>query len=129
MVLASRLFRGAAIYGVIVLLPLLFLETRFGLDNPPALTHAEFYYGFTASALAWQVVFWMIGSDPVRYRPLMLAAALFEKFPWGIIVFGLGAAGRAIPPTTYVFAAIDVLLGILFIAAWRRTAAHSPLAR
>ena len=129
MVLARRIFRGAAIYGVIVLLPLLVLEARFGVDNPPPLTHAEFYYGFTASALAWQVVFWIIGSDPVRYRPLMLAAALFEKFPWGVIVFGLGAAGRAIPPTTYVFAAIDVLLGILFIVAWTRTAARSLQAR
>jgi hypothetical protein len=105
------------------------METRFGQDNPPALTHAEFYYGFTASALAWQVAFWIIGSDPVRYRPLMIAAALFEKFPWGVIVFGLGAAGRVIPPTTYVFAAIDVLLGLAFIVAWRSTAAHSPAAR
>jgi predicted acyltransferase len=64
MQLASRIFKGAAIYGVIVLAPLLVMEARFGQDNPPALTHAEFYYGFTASALAWQVVFWIIGSNP-----------------------------------------------------------------
>ena len=129
MQLASRIFRGAAIYGVIVLLPLLFLEARFGTDNPPPLTHAEFYYGFTCSALAWQAVFWVIGSDPVRYRPLMLVAAVLEKFPWGLVVFGLGAMGRVIPPGTYFFASMDVILGFLFILAWQRTAAHSPTGR
>jgi hypothetical protein len=125
---ATRIFRGAAIYGVIVLLPMLLLENRFGQDNPPPLTHAEFYYGFAALALVWQVAFWIIGSDPVRYRPLMVAAML-EKFTWGLIVFGLGAAGRTIPASLYGFAAIDVVLGFLFILAWQRTAARSPADR
>jgi predicted acyltransferase len=125
---ASRIFKGAAIYGVIVLLPLLVLETRFGQDNPPPLTHAEFYYGFTALALVWQVAFWIIGSDPVRFRPLMIPAML-EKFTWGLIIVGFLAAGRAVPAGTQMFAAIDQLLGVLFILAWRRTAAHFPPAR
>ena len=128
MLLARRIFRGAAIYGVIVLLPLLVMESRFGQDNPPPLTHAEFYYGFAALALVWQVAVWIIGSDPVRYRPLMIAAML-EKFSWGVIVFGLAAAGRMIPPTTLAFVVIDQVLGVLFIVAWRSTAARSLLAR
>jgi len=125
---ARRIFRGAAVYGVIVLLPLLVMEGRFGQDNPPPVTHAEFYYGFAALALVWQVVFWIIGSDPVRYRPLMIPAML-EKFSWGVIVFGLGAAGRGIPATTYAFAGIDQLLGCAFILAWQRTAARFPADR
>jgi hypothetical protein len=128
MVLARRIFRGAAIYGVIVLLPLLVMETRFGQDNPPPLTHAEFFYGFTVLALVWQVGFWIIGSDPVRYRPLMIAAML-EKFTWGVVIGGFLAAGRVVAPTTVLFTVIDQLLGILFILAWRRTAAHYPPAR
>jgi hypothetical protein len=126
--MASRIFRGAAIWGVIVLLPLLVLETRFGQENPPPLTHVEFYYGFTGLALLWQGVFWIIGSDPVRYRPLMIPA-MFEKFGWGVIVFGLIALGRVIPPGTVFFTAIDQILGVLFILAWRSTAARSPAAR
>ena len=121
-ILPSRIFRLAAIYGVIVLLPLLFVETCYGLDNPPAVTHPEFYYGFTTSALAWQVVFWIIGSDPVRFRPLMPAAAI-EKFVWGLVAFGLPLAGRPVPVSIQVFAVIDTLLGIAFLYAWSKTGA------
>jgi hypothetical protein len=126
--IASRVFRGAAIYGVIVLLPLLFMETRFGQDNPPPVTHAEFYYGFAWLALVWQGAFWIIGSDPVRYRPLMIPAVL-EKFTWALTVFALVAAGRAVPASTIGFAGIDSILGVLFIVAWLRTEARSPAGR
>ena len=128
MVLASRIFRGAAIYGTIVLLPLLMLEARYNQDNPPPLTHAEFYYGFAVLALVWQVAFWIIGSDPVRYRPLMIPAML-EKFTWGAVIVAFLAAGRAIAPTTLFFTLIDQVLGVLFILARTRTAAHYPPAR
>jgi hypothetical protein len=126
--LARWIFRGAAIYGAIVLLPLLVLETRFGQDNPPPLTHAEFYYGFTVSALAWQLAFWIIGSDPLRYRRMMFAA-MAEKFSWGVVVFGLSGAGRVIPATTIVFASIDAVLGLAFVMAWLSTVARSQPAR
>jgi hypothetical protein len=125
---ASRIFRGAAIYGVIVLAPLLVWETRFGLENPPALTHVEFYYGFAGLALVWQLAFWIIGSDPVRFRPLMLAAML-EKFGWVATAVSLVAAGRAVPAQTLVFVAIDFVLGLLFTWAWLSTAGQSRAAR
>jgi hypothetical protein len=66
MTAASRIFRGAAIYGVIVLLPMFVTEAKFGQDYPPPVTHAEFYYGFAGITLLWQLAFWIIGSDPVR---------------------------------------------------------------
>ena len=40
--LASRIFRWAGIYGLIVLFPTLFLEARIGIDAPPPITHPEY---------------------------------------------------------------------------------------
>lgn len=121
--MAGRIFRWGAIYGVIVLLLTLFNETRYGLDNPPPITHAEFYYGFTAVALVWQMAFWIIGGEPVRFRPLMVVASL-EKFGWGLVAFGLAAIGRGVPASTLLFAGIDVLLGVGFLYAWQTTPAR-----
>jgi hypothetical protein len=112
-------FRLAAAYGVLTLAPMYWLEARFATDNPPALTHPEFFYGFLAVALAWQALFWIIGRDPVRYRPAMLAAIL-EKFGYGASVLVLQALGRANAPVL-AFAAIDLLLGGLFVAAFIAT--------
>ncbi len=34
----------------------------------------QFYYGCLSVAMAWQIVFLAIGSDPARFRPLMIPA-------------------------------------------------------
>ena len=121
--LASRIFRGAGIYGLIVLFPTLFLEARVGIDAPPPITHPEYYYGFIGLAIAWQLVFLVIGSDPVRFRPLMLPAVV-EKFSWGAVAFGLPLAGRAVAAPTMFVAAIDVALGCAFLVARRHIPAN-----
>ena len=117
---ARRTFRIAGIYGLVALLPQLFLEQRIGRDNPPAITHPEYFYGFLLVTIAWQVAFLVIASDPVRFRPLMLVAALLEKFPFALTMFGMVAAGRVASAVT-LFAAIDVILGVLFLVSWFRT--------
>jgi len=117
---ASRIFRWAGIYGLVVLLPMFLLEARFGRDYPPPLNHAEFYYGFNALALVWQLAFLVIASDPVRFRPLMIVAVL-EKLGWGLVAFGLAAMGRAVPAASLAFAAVDLGLGAAFLYARRRT--------
>jgi|SRR5579872_615904 len=49
-----------------------------GRDTPPAITHPEYFYGFLGGALAWQFLFLVLSTDPVRYRPMILpATALF----------------------------------------------------
>jgi hypothetical protein len=117
---ARRVFTVAWIYGFVALLPMYFMEGWYGERLPPALTHPEFYYGFIGVALAWQVLFVVIARDPARLRPAMLPAVL-EKLGWGIAVPVLVLQGRA--PRFFVpAAAVDLVLALLFVMAWRKTA-------
>ena len=72
---ARLIFAIAAIYGIAVLVPGLFIESSGALAFVE-LSNPEYYYGFYGSALVWQFAFLAIASDPVRYRPLMLVAVL-----------------------------------------------------
>lgn len=115
---AKRVFLLAGIYGVVVLLPQYFLEARLNQDFPPPITHPEHFYGFIGVALAWQLAFIAISRDPVRLRPVMLAAVA-EKFLPAASTFVLLAASR-VPSAVAVFAAIDLTLGILFLLSYVR---------
>ncbi|HZE96985.1 MAG TPA: hypothetical protein VE981_08155 [Planctomycetota bacterium] len=119
MVFARRVFRGAGIYGLLVVGPQYFLETRTGVDHPPPVTHPEFYYGFVGVTVAFQVVFLMIATDPARYRPMMLASVL-EKATFAIAMPLLYLQQR-IPGLVLGFSMIDLLLGVLFAVAYVRT--------
>ncbi len=121
MTFASRVFRVAGIYGLVALLPQYFLERTTGLRHPPAITHAEYFYGFIGVAVAWQVVFFLIAGDPARYRPLMLAAVL-EKAAFGLAAVALYWQGR-LSAEMLGAGVIDLILGSLFVVAYRRTAA------
>src|SRR5262249_42418526 len=87
--------------------------------DPPPINRPEFYYAFVGVCLAWQVAFLIIGSDPVRYRPLMLAA-LIEKITFVIATICLWTAGR-VAPHWLGFAAMDGTWFVLFLIAWWRT--------
>ena len=116
---ARWVFNFAGIYGLIALLPQYFLETRIGQNTPPPITHPEYFYGFAGVGIAWQIVFLIIGSDPERFRPLMLAA-LVEKFPFVISSLWLIAKGRT--ATSFaVPVAIDFVLGVLFVISFFKT--------
>ena len=116
---ARRVFTGAGIYGLIVLVPQYFLATRIGADTPPPITHQEYFYGFIGVAVAWQVVFLLIGQDPARYRPLTIPAVL-EKLAFGVPAIVLYAQGR-LPGSVLFFGLIDLTLAALFVAARRST--------
>ena len=120
---ARRVFIGAGIYGILGVLPLFFMEQRFVEMFPPELSHPEFFYGFAGVALAWQVAFLVIGSDPARFRPLMLPAVL-EKVTYGGAVIALVIDGRTPLPMVGT-AVIDLVLAILFAASFVRTRAVS----
>lgn len=116
---AKRVFFGSGIYGILVLLPMFFLEHRLGEQFPPATNRPELYYGFVGVALAWQFAFLLIASDVRRYRPLMLPA-MAEKFLAAAVVIWLFSLGRVNGLTLAPFL-VDLVLGILFLASYLRT--------
>ncbi len=114
---ATWLFRGAAIYGLVLLLPLYFLEKAVAAPDP-AFAHPEYYYGFVGAAGAWQLVYWVIGGDPVRYRPFMLLGVIAKLGFW-LPTTLLWLNGRT-PTATFILTNGDLILGLAFLFAWRR---------
>ena len=110
----------AAAYGFVVLLPLYFAIGRIGRNAPPAINHPEFYFGFVGVAVLWQLVFLLIAKDPVRYRPIM-PVAILEKLVYTVPVVILYIQGRA-ARSILEPALVDPVFGLLFIAAYWRTA-------
>ena len=116
---AKVVFRVAGIYGLLVLVPQFFLEGKIGRDAPPPITHPEFFYGFICVAVAWQVLFLVLSTDPVRYRPMMIPAML-EKIGFPIAVVVLYLQDR-LAPTIFAPAAADLVLLVLFALSYRKT--------
>ena len=67
-----------------------FLEGQIAKHALPAITHPEFYCGFTGVTLVWQFENLLIGSEPERYRPVVLLAALGAAAP----ILALAAQAR-----------------------------------
>jgi len=120
-------FRLAGLWGVLTLTPLYFMLDRIGKQYPPSITHPDFYYGFVGLALAWQAAFLMIASDPIRFRPFMIAAIL-EKFIYVISLSALYTQGR-LQGGQLAVTAPDFALGILFIAAYLKASEVPELSR
>ena len=116
---AKRVFFISGIYGLIVVLALYFLEEKTGRDYPPAITHPEYYYGFVGVTAAWQILYLMISTDPVRFRPLMLPPML-AKSSFVIAVTILFFQGR-VSSTMVGASMIDLLLVVLFFVSYLRT--------
>ena len=118
---AKVIFWIAGGWGVLVLTPLYFIFDMIGRQDPPPITHPAFYYGFVGVALAWQFAFFVIGSDPARFRPLMILSAL-EKFIYGVTLLVLFLQGR-LHGTDLMLGGVDTLLGVLFLVAFVKTGA------
>ena len=117
---ARRIFGAAAIYGLIILLPLYFAEPMMAKAGTPV-SRPELLYGFVGAALGFQLVYWTIGRDPLRFRPLMPIAVL-AKWSFGIPVAILFASGR-VDSITFALSSIDLAISILFLVAWHVTRA------
>jgi uncharacterized membrane protein YccC len=116
---AKIIFRVAGIWGLLTLTPLYFMFNLIGQKDPPPITHPAFFYGFVGAALAWQFAFFVIATDPTRYRPLMIPS-VFEKFSYGIAVVILITQHR-IHSSDLLFGGVDLLLGTLFVISYFRT--------
>ena len=121
---ARFVFIGAGVWGVVVLTPLIFLVDISGRHYLPPASYPQFFYGFMGVALAWQLVFLVIGSDPMRFRPLMIPA-IVEKAGFIIPTSVLYAHGR-ITAQDASAAIPDALLGVLFVLAFLRSASARP---
>jgi hypothetical protein len=116
---AKVVFWVAGIWGLLVITPLYFLFDVIGRQDPPAITHPGFYYGFVGCALAWQIAFLFIAREPVRLRVMMIPSVV-EKFTYCTAVIILVMQGRT-NQRDLVFAATDLTLGVLFVVAYLRT--------
>jgi len=124
---AKIVFLIAGIWGVLVMTSMYFLFDVIGSQYPPSITHPDFYYGFVSITFAWQVVFLVISTDPLRYRPI-IAAALVEKFGYIATLSVLYAKGQ-VQFGQFAVIGPDFILGILFIAAFFKTNRAAPLLR
>lgn len=119
MLFAKYVFRIAGIWGLAIVTPLYFLYDTVGRQYPPPVTHPDFYYGFASVTLAWQIAFLLIATDPIRFRPIMIAAIL-EKFGYLVTLGSLYAQGR-VQFGQFAVVSPDAILGVLFIAAFVKT--------
>lgn len=116
---ARIVFIIAGVWGILVLTPLFFLIDVTGRQYVPPSMYPQFFYGFLSVAMAWQIAFLLIGSDPARFRPLMLPSVV-EKFGW-VFVLVLLSRDERISPLDTSAAWPDVVLGALFVAAFVKT--------
>lgn len=120
---AKVVFWIAGIYGVLIITPLYFLFDMIGRQDPPPITHAGFFYGFVGVALAWQIAFFFIATDPVRMRPIMIPS-IVEKVTYGAAVVVLYFQQRVRPPDL-IFGVADLVFALLFLIAFFKTKALS----
>jgi hypothetical protein len=117
--LARFVFIGAGIWGIAVLTPLYWLIDISGRRYAVPTDYPQFFYGFIGVAIAWQIAFLMIGSNPARFRMFMIPAML-EKFGYASTLLFQYSQSR-ISALDMQPAIPDGLLGLLFVAAFLRT--------
>lgn len=119
---ARIVFVVAGTWGLVALTPFYWLVDVTGRRYAPPTTYPHFFYGFIAVALAWQIAFLVIGSNPTRFRTLMIPAML-EKFGYVATLAVLSGQGRI--ATVDAMAAVpDGLLGLTFVLAFVKTRAR-----
>jgi hypothetical protein len=113
---AKVVFWIAGIWGVVLLTPLYFMFDLIGRQDPPPITHPQFFYAFVSVAMVWQFAFFVIATDPARFRPMILMSVL-EKLSYVLTVGVLYLRGLTTPARS-VAAFPDAVLGILFVWAY-----------
>lgn len=119
---ARVVFTIAGVWGVLIMTPLYFTFDAVGRAYPPPITHPDLYYGFIGVTLAWQIAFLVIGTNPVRYRTIMLGGIL-EKFLYVGTMITLYLQGQLQPGQAAAIIFPDGALGLLFVASFLKTPA------
>jgi hypothetical protein len=116
---AKIIFAIAGVWGILVLVPFFFLVDLMGRKYAPPSSYPHFFYGFFALALVFQFVFFIIASDPARFRPMIIASIL-EKVSYVAVCAVLYSRGQiTLTDASTCFA--DCILGILFVFAYFAT--------
>jgi hypothetical protein len=113
-------FIAAGVWGIVVLTPVYFLVDVTGRQYAPPADYPHFFYGFLLVTMAWQIAFLLIGLNPARFRVLMIPCVI-EKLGYVATLAVLHAQGR-ISEADAMAAAPDLVWGVLFIAAYVKTA-------
>ena len=116
---AKIVFRIAGIWGLLVIPPLYFMFDTIGRQIPPALTHPQYYFGFLGVAVAWQIAFFVIATDPVRFRPMIIPSVI-EKRTYVCAASALYLQ-RRITPSEASSALPDAILAVLFVISFAKT--------
>ena len=116
---AKVVFAIAGTWGVVVLTPLFFLFDLTGRPYPPPVSYPHFFYGFLSVAMAWQFAFFVIASNPARFR-LMMIPAIVEKLGYIIGTAVLYSHAR-IDSAALTTAVPDAVLCLLFVIAFVKT--------
>ena len=116
---AKIVFIAAGIWGLAVLPPFYWLVDITGRHYDEPTQYPQFFYGFMSITLAWQIAFLVIGSNPARFRPLMVPSML-EKFGY-VGTLAVLYAQRRVSSTDAQAIVPDLMLGVLFVAAFVKT--------
>ena len=118
---AKMVFVAAGVWGIVILTPFYFLFDAIGRVYSSPINYPQGYYGFLAITMAWQFAFLVIGSNPARYR-LMMIPSMVEKFAYVLTMGVLYIQGR-IPVTDVLVISPDLLWGVLFVTAFAKMSA------
>jgi hypothetical protein len=118
---SKLVFVGAGIWGILLVTPLYFMFDALGRQHASPITNPQFYFGFLAVTMAWQIGFLVIGSDPARFRPMMIPG-IVEKFGYVVSMAVLYLKGRILRVEAST-AVPDLMLGVLFVMAFVKSSA------
>ncbi len=117
MKLARWTFRLAGIFGLIVMVPILFAEKLIEQIMPPAVSHPEFFYGFVILNICWQILYLFLSKDPIRYRPMMIPA-FFAKASGPAALMWLYLQGRISSQWITTIILDGVFAGLFLVSFW-----------
>ena len=119
MKLAKWTFRTAGVFGLIVMIPMLFVENLIEQIMPPPVNHPEFFYGFVVLNICWQILYLFLAKDPIRFRPMMIPAFLAKaSAPVALIWLYLQ---RRISSQWITTSIMDGVFAILFLVSYWAT--------
>lgn len=119
--IVKRIYQGAGIYGLLILVPQLFLGNSIvsATPFPININYSPYFEGFMLVAIAWQVTFLLIATDPKRYRLIMLGTIL-EKAGFAFLCLYLKFF-KDISPDIFLGGMVDLLLMFAFIFCFWKT--------